>query len=64
MNAERRKKIEEALSLVTECKDAEQEAYDNMPESFQEGERGETMQEHISNLEDAENALQEIIDRG
>jgi len=62
MNATRRKKIEEALALVTECKDAEQEAYDNMPESFQEGTRGDAMQEHISNLEDAVTALQAIVD--
>lgn len=61
MNAERRKKIEAALALIAECKYDEQEAYDNMPESFQEGERGDAMQEHINNLEDAETALQEIV---
>lgn len=64
MNAVRRKMLETALEIVSECLSDEQNAFDNMPESFQEGERGDTMQENITNLEDAENALQEIMERG
>jgi hypothetical protein len=48
MNAELRKDLVKALSLIEEAKsiiegvkDAEQEAFDNMPEGLQNGERGE-----------------------
>lgn len=64
MNAVRRKMLKTALEVISECLSDEQNAFDNMPESFQEGERGDTMQENITNLEDAENALQEIMERG
>ena len=72
MNNVRRKvlaKIAEQLeSLKEELQlnviDAEQEAFDNMPESFQDGEKGERMQEIIDTLEgvvgDLENAIESI----
>lgn len=54
MNKVRRKRLAEAIDLINqakgileEVKDEEQEAYDNLPESFQYGERGEQMQEYI-----------------
>lgn len=59
MNNIRRKSVKEALNLIEkareileEVKDEEQEAYDNLPESLQCGERGEQMQENIDNIED------------
>jgi RecB family exonuclease len=59
MNKERRKRLSEASDLiikaqtiVEEVKDEEEEAYDNLPEQFQNGERGEQMQEYISLLEE------------
>ena len=57
MNNIRRKSVKEALNLIEkareileEVKDEEQEAYDNLPESLQCGERGEQMQENIDNI--------------
>ena len=55
--AEINDKIEEAKSVLIgeleEIRDEEQEAFDNMPEGFQNGERGELAQEAINNLETA-----------
>lgn len=67
MNAKRRKalaaiitRLEELDSLRSEIKeqleevrDEEQEALDNMPESLQESERGQQMQEYIDAIESA-----------
>jgi len=60
MNKERRKEIrritEEIESLEMELQnvaDEEQEAFDNLPENFQEGERGDKMTECIDALEEA-----------
>ncbi|MCR0568328.1 hypothetical protein MKC54_09455 [[Clostridium] innocuum] len=48
MNAQRRKrhdeaieKLNEALVIIEEIKDEEDTAYENMPEGLQESERGE-----------------------
>lgn len=41
----------EAIDQLSEIKDEEQEAYDNLPESLQESERGENMQDCIDALE-------------
>lgn len=65
MNKDRRKLIASAHALVDEAKalleqarDEEQEYFDNMPDSLQEGQRGqqadevvETLQEMIDDLE-------------
>jgi hypothetical protein len=60
MNNERRKKlkwlgaqIDELAVLVEEIRDAEQEAFDNMPESLQDGERGDAAQQSIDYLDTA-----------
>ena len=39
----------------------EQEAFDNMPESMQYSERGETMSENANELEQAASDLEDII---
>lgn len=76
MNAERRKalsaiqsRIEEAKALVEEIhtdlealRDEEQEYKDNMPESFQNGEKGEKADEAISAMEDALGSLESFKD--
>lgn len=41
----------EAIDQLSEIRDKEQEAYDNLPESLQESERGENMQNCIDALE-------------
>ncbi len=61
MNSSRRKRIAEAAELLEqargileECKDEEQEAHDNLPESFQQSERGEEMESYIEVMEEAQ----------
>lgn len=60
MNKQRRKKLEKAFNLIDqakdileEVKDEEQEAHDNLPESFQYGEKGEEMEGYIEMLDEA-----------
>lgn len=67
MNAERRKEIARAASLISQakdileqCRDDEQEYYDNMPESFQNGNKGEVAIEGIGVLDEAVSALDGI----
>lgn len=67
MNAKRRNAIEsvineliekfeeikaEAIDQLSEIRDEEQEAYDNLPEALQDSERGENMQNCIDALEE------------
>ena len=66
MNNERRKKIEKIredldglMALVEELAEEEQEAFDNLPESLQDTERGEAMQTAIDNLDNLQNSLEE-----
>lgn len=67
MNKARRAQIEkaqdligEARDLLDEARDEEQDYYDNLPENFQNGERGENAQTAISALEDGISALEGI----
>lgn len=66
MNKQRRKQLEKSFGLIDEARDIiqgvmddEQEAYDNLPENFQNGERGEEMAGHIESLEEAAGFLDE-----
>lgn len=68
MNKERRKRIAELLSEIEVCKDSlesirdeEQEYYDNMPESFQQSEKGSAAESAIEELEAAGSALDDCI---
>ena len=51
--------IMQAVENLENVLDEEEEAFDNMPESFQESERGETMQECIDNLGTVLDTVQE-----
>lgn len=69
MNNTRRKAInelieqlEEIQSRIEEIKDEEEEYYNNMPESLQDGEKGDRAQSAIDNLDDATNSIGEVID--
>ena len=60
MNKQRRKKLAEASALIAqaqgiieEVKDEEEEARENMPESLQDSEKGEQMQDYIDCLDEA-----------
>ena len=69
MNAQRRKQLERIEALITEARSLleevvteEKDAYDNMPESIQNSERGETMSDNLSQLEDMVANLEEAED--
>lgn len=64
MNKQRRKQLEKVFDLIAEAqeiieavKEEEQEAYENLPENFQYGERGEEMQGYIEMLEESDGYL-------
>lgn len=69
MNKERRKKLQEAqyllsnvMNIVMEVQSEEAEAFENLPESLQESERGEQMHEYMDALEEAKDSLEEVWD--
>ena len=69
MNNARRKEIEkitadlEAIKeLIEALQEEEQDAFDNLPESIQYGERGDKMQSAIDNLEYAADNIQDCLD--
>ena len=75
MNKQRRKELEKALNLLADARqiiegirDEEQEAYDNLPDGIRDSERGEQMDEYVCTLDEAvseienrEDELNEII---
>jgi hypothetical protein len=75
MNSARRKviagiqgKLEEYRSMIEELQSEEQEAYDNLPEGLQSGERGEkliasadALQEALDYIESVTAALEEAV---
>jgi uncharacterized coiled-coil DUF342 family protein len=68
MNKARRAYIQDLVNQlgslqgqIEEVRDAEQEYYDNMPESFQNGDKGNKAQEALNNLENAANNVGEAI---
>lgn len=67
MNRERRKRMVEVLSRIDDCiadleaiRDEEQESFDNLPENFQESERGQEQQAGIETMEEAIDALEQV----
>lgn len=65
MNNERRKKLQEIITelndlatRIGDIRDEEQEAYDNMPESLQGGEKGDLAQAAIDAMETVINDLE------
>lgn len=65
MNKERRKQIRDAImkieTLVQSIRDAEEEAFDNMPEGLQASENGMISEEAQDNLDAAIDSLEEAI---
>ena len=64
MNKARRKRLGEAFDLIGTAQDIlrsvreeEQEAYENLPDSFRDGEKGEEMQNYMEMIEEAEGHL-------
>lgn len=68
MNEERRKKIKEAinhidngLNLLNEVQSDEQDAFDNLPENMQSGEKGENMQGALDSIQSAIDNVESAI---
>lgn len=68
MNAQRRKQLENIISKLEELKndiemtrDAEQEAYDNLPEGLQVSFRGESIESAVSALDSAYDSIEDTI---
>ncbi len=66
MNNSRRKQLKKALALIedacdllTEVRDEEESAYDNLPDSLQMSDKGDTMQENIDNIDEAISSLED-----
>lgn len=69
MNKARRKRIEEIVGKIIDCReeleairDEEQEALDNMPENLQNSERAEIASDTIDNIDYALDSLTEAED--
>lgn len=78
MNAERRKRIDAVIESInkikdqlvdirceiSDIKDGEEEAMNNLPESMQDGDRGQAMQDAIDAIDEAYSAIMDdsIID--
>lgn len=55
-------KLDDIKSEIDAVKDEEQEKYDNMPESFQSGEKGEKVESGITYLDEVSGNLDEAIE--
>ena len=53
--------IQEAYDTLNEVREEEDMAYDNLPESIREGERGDEMMDAIATLEVVTDSLEDII---
>ena len=51
------------VASVEEIRDEEQEPFDNLPEGLQSSERGNAMEEAISNLDSAIDGINELSDK-
>lgn len=67
MNAQRRKELAKAQTLITQAKDIfeacasdEREAFENMPEGMQSSDRGKKTDEYVTYLEEQVDVLEEI----
>lgn len=67
MNKDRRNRLQEVkeslddvISQIEEIRDEEQEALDNMPDSFQQAERGDRMQTAIDTMDEAISAIGDV----
>lgn len=69
MNKARRKRLEKAIELagelqeiIDEISQEEREAFDNMPEGLQNGDKWQEIDAAATNLEDALASVEEVVD--
>jgi len=53
--------VAEIEQRVSEARDAAQEKYDNLPENFQQAERGQELEQFVSDCESLESELSDIV---
>lgn len=60
MNKQKRKRLEKAFDLITQAEEIledvkadEEDSYDNLPDNFRDGEKGEEMQNYIEMIDEA-----------
>lgn len=68
MNAERRKRLTDAIAyinkavqIIEDVRDDEQDSFDNLPESIQSGDRGMLMEECIQGMDEVLEGLDSCI---
>jgi len=69
MNADRRKRLEKAVGWIEDAKQAveevageEREAFENLPENMQSGEKGQAMSDAADKLDDVASELDRAVD--
>lgn len=69
MNQKRRTQVSSVVDILEDCVtslesicEEEQNAFDNLPESFRYSSRGEQMEEFLSTLADAIDSLNDVTD--
>ena len=60
MNSKRRTRLQEGIDILGEVIVGEQEAFDNMPESIRESDKGQAVEEGLDNLNEAKDLLEDI----
>lgn len=70
MNKDRRDRLTEIISIIQEqmaelesIKEEEDEAFNNLPEGIQCSEKGEAMEENVTEMDDIYSDLESTIDR-
>lgn len=66
MNRQKRKRLGKAFDLITEAeeileevKSEEEDSYENLPDNFRDGDKGEEMQNYIEMLDESIGYLQD-----
>jgi|GEM_PF-3412927 len=62
MNKQRRSSLEQAKDIIQIAMDDEQAAFDNLPDSIRDSERGQQMEGFIYNMDEAVSNLSEILE--
>ena len=61
MNKARFARLSKLIEELSAIRDEEQDAFDNLPENFQYGSQGETMQEGIDVMDEALSSLEVFL---
>jgi len=62
MNKEQRKRLQNALDILTEIQEEEQEKYDNAPEGLQDTDRVLKFEEDAEKLQEAVDLVNEVME--